>query len=303
MTEPPRRPWPEGGFGSGGSDDPHHPAKPPRKKRPRSAAAEAAAEAGALLLAGAGTGAAAGAVGPPSLADLRRSNAARWGEVRRLREELLARRRRRADGGGGIAAVGSDADRRIAAYRAELALVSSRGEEGDGTGENGGEADRREEEPPQHQEEELRHRQQRQRNVRAILSNRAAIEDARRRHDRVFGNEIVETYDGLVQVNAHLDRAIGIPPRLDPPDGNGDGGGAGAQTSRAMYAASAAMSLHDRLAEAEARVEEHRTVHAALIDMMERGGIGIDVDEGGGTGGAGTDGTGTDTGGTRQQQQ
>ena len=294
-SEPPRRPPyqpPAGGGGGGGFY--HHPVKPTTKKRPRdTAAAEADASA-----------AAANAPPPPNLRQLRRDNARRWEEVVRLRERLVQReaeRRRprqqppppppnrdddlpapaQAAAVPVIAPVGEEhqqeiennhdidrlgpLDRRLAAHRAELALLVQQQE-------------------PHRQAaaaEEQQDNEQNERNVRAIQAHRSMIQNARLHQAQLFGNEIIETYDGLAQLHAHLDRTIGVAPL-----GNNDAAAADTEGNAAaavdvvdndegvddgiIAEDRAVITLRDRIAEAEARVEEHRVIHTALMDMLQR---------------------------------
>ena len=107
------------------------------------------------------------------------------------------------------------------------------------------------------------------------------IQNARRHQAQLYGNEIVETYDGLVQLHAHLDRTIGVvAPRADADEDDDDdaeenGTGTANADSDGRVARDGAedrdvLTLHDRIAEAEARVVEHRLVHTALVDMLQR---------------------------------
>jgi hypothetical protein len=282
-SEPPRRPPPAGGGFY------HHPAKP-TKKRPRDTARATSGEADA-------SAAADNAPPPPNLRQLRRENARRWEEVVRLRERLVQREtalsRRGGDLPGPAAAAAhgpigdgdsqqqqqqqednsnrsSDQlgplDRRLVAHRAELALLIQQ--------------------PPpppsqQPQQAEEEHEQQEQnrdneRSIRAVQAHRSMIQNARRHQAQLFGNEIVETYDGLAQLHAHLDRTIGIAPR----DNNNaaaataeENGAAGIDEEMGEHVVGddrSVLTLHDRVAESQARVEEHRLIHTALMDMVQR---------------------------------
>ena len=297
-SEPPRRPPYQPPAGGGGGGFYRHPVKP-TKKRPRDTVADRdGTEADASAAAAA---AAANAPPPPNLRQLRRDNAHRWEEVVRLRERLARRESERRRRGGDLPAPAQAAaaaehgpiigeaqlqevennrsidrlgplDRRLAAHRAELALLVQQQE-------------------PQGQaaaEDQQQQQQQRQdeRNVRAIQAHRSMIQNARLHQAQLFGNEIIETYDGLAQLHAHLDRAIGVAPRDDNNNNNAGAAAADAEDNAAAAAANAdndegvdggivaqdrtILTLHDRIAEAEARVEEHRVIHAALMDMLQR---------------------------------
>ena len=307
-SEPPRRPPYQPPTGGGGGGFYRHPVKP-TKKRPRETVADReGTEADAFAAA-----AAANAPPPPNLRQLRRHNARRWEEVVRLRERLAQREaeRRRRDGdlpapaqaaaatavahgpGGDVdgndqqqqqqqpgQVVGNNRDidrlhpldRRLAAHRAELALLVQQQEPQ-------GQAAAGEQQLQQQQNE------QNERNVRAIQAHRSMIQNARLHQAQLFGNEIIETYDGLAQLHAHLDRTIGVAPR----DNNNNAGAAAAADAEDNEAAAATnadndegvddgitaqdravLTLHDRIAEAEARVEEHRVIHTALMDMLQR---------------------------------
>ena len=190
-------------------------------------------------------------------------------------------------------------DRRLAAYRSELALLlppsSSDGTAAGaaaaastGTASTGTATATANEQQQQQQQQ-----QQHERNVRSILSHRAMINNARLHHSRIFGNEIVETYDGLVQVNAHLDRTIGQQQQQQQQQQQNEAGHqheiSSNGASLAVNEGGAAMSLHERIVEAEGRVEEHRLVHAALVDMLERRGQGMnDATSEGSNGGTGS---------------
>ena len=168
-------------------------------------------------------------------------------------------------------------DRRLAAHRAELALLVQQQEPQ-------GQAAAGEQQLQQQQNE------QNERNVRAIQAHRSMIQNARFHQAQLFGNEIIETYDGLAQLHAHLDRTIGVAPRDDDNNNNNNAGAAAAADAENNEAAAATanadndegvddgitaqdravLTLHDRIAEAEARVEEHRVIHTALMDMLQR---------------------------------
>ena len=295
-SEPPRRPPYQPPAGGGGGGFYRHPAKP-TKKRPRDAVADGD---GTEADASAAAAAAANAPPPPNLRQLRRGNARRWEEVVRLRDRLAQREaeRRRprqqpprrdddlpapAQAAAAAAAHGpmieeqqqevennhdihrlGPLDRRLAAHRAELALLVQQQEpQGQSAAED----------------QQQQQQQQNERNVRAIQAHRSMIQNARLHQARLFGNEIIETYDGLAQLHAHLDRTIGVAPR----DNNA---GAAADTEGNAAAANAdndegvddgiiaqdraVLTLHDRIAEAEARAEEHRVIHTALMDMLQR---------------------------------
>ena len=276
-SEPPRRPPyqpPAGGGAGGGGGSYSYPRKP--LKRPRDTGAGRGGETADAEAAEA----AANARAPPNLRQLRRDNARRWEEVVRLRGRLVQREPTHGpvgDGNGdGQSQQHQDQrennanhnsnrldplDRRLAAHRAELALLVQ---------------------PPQQQQEEGEQQQQQsERNIRAVQAHRSMIQNARRHQAQLYGNEIVETYDGLVQLHAHLDRTIGVvAPRADADEDDDDdaeenGTGTANADSDGRVARDGAedrdvLTLHDRIAEAEARVVEHRLIHTALVDMLQR---------------------------------
>ena len=278
-SEPPRRPPyqpPAGGGAGGGGGSYSYPRKP--LKRPRDTGAGRGGETADAEAAEA----AANARAPPNLRQLRRDNARRWEEVVRLRGRLVQREPTHGpvgDGNGdGQSQQHQDQrennanhnsnrldplDRRLAAHRAELALLVQPQQQ------------------QQQQQEEEQQQQQSERNVRAVQAHRSMIQNARRHQAQLYGNEIVETYDGLVQLHAHLDRTIGVvAPRADADEDDDDdaeenGTGTANADSDGRVARDGAedrdvLTLHDRIAEAEARVAEHRLVHTALVDMLQR---------------------------------
>ena len=298
-SEPPRRPPYQPPAGSGGGGFYRHPVKP-TKKRPRDTVAD---RDGAEADASAAAAAAANAPPPPNLRQLRRDNAQRWEEVVRLRERLAQRESERRRRGGDLPAPAQAAaaaehgpiigeeqqqevennrnidrlgplDRRLAAHRAELALLVQQ-QEPQGQAAAG-----------EQQQQQQQQQQQDERNVRSIQAHRSMIQNACLHQAQLFGNEIIETYDGLAQLHAHLDRTIGVPPR----DNNNNAGADVDEEGNAADAAAAAanadndervdggmvaqdravLTLYDRIAEAEARVEEHRVIHTALMDMLQR---------------------------------
>ena len=278
-SEPPRRPPyqpPAGGGAGGGGGSYSYPRKP--LKRPRDTGAGRGGETADAEAAEA----AANARAPPNLRQLRRDNARRWEEVVRLRGRLVQREPTHGpvgDGNGdGQSQQHQDQrennanhnsnrldplDRRLAAHRAELALLVQPQQQ------------------QQQQQEEEQQQQQSERNIRAVQAHRSMIQNARRHQAQLYGNEIVETYDGLVQLHAHLDRTIGVvAPRADADEDDDDdaeenGTGTANADSDGRVARDGAedrdvLTLHDRIAEAEARVAEHRLVHTALVDMLQR---------------------------------
>ena len=276
-SEPPRRPPyqpPAGGGAGGGGGSYSYPRKP--LKRPRDTGA---GRGGGETADAEAAEAAANARAPPNLRQLRRDNARRWEEVVRLRGRLVQREPTHGpvgDGNGdGQSQQHQDQreinanhnssnrlgplDRRLAAHRAELALLVQPQQ--------------------QQQQEEEQQQQQSERNVRAVQAHRSMIQNARRHQAQLYGNEIVETYDGLVQLHAHLDRTIGVvAPRADADEDDDDdaeeNGTANADSDGRVARDGAedrdVLTLHDRIAEAEARVAEHRLVHTALVDMLQR---------------------------------
>ena len=281
-SEPPRRPPyqpPAGGAGGGGSYS--YPSKPMKRPRDTGAGRDETADAEAAE-------AATNAPAPPNLRQLRGENARRWEEVVRLRGRLVQReaeRRQATHGPVGDGDVGGQSqqnrdqrennanhnsnrlgplDRRLAAHRAEMALLVQPQQQ-----------QQQQQQVAQQPEEEQQ--QQSERNVRAIQAHRSMIQNARRHQAQLYGNEIVETYDGLAQLHAHLDRTIGAIGVVAPRDNadeeyDAEENGTANADGRVRDGAEGrdVLTLHDRIAEAEARVVEHRLVHTALVDMLQR---------------------------------